>query len=153
MPPRRPTILSTTRGCLLALAFPNAGTFSASGSLGIIWANPADHTELLSPLKGFDFNSGFGYASLNLPSVTSQTLFPSVSIQMYIVDSTGADLYQCGSTAMNANAAASSFDVLSFSVVAHGTPGSGLRGQVNISGTYSVQIPSPLLFFGSMGPT
>ncbi len=146
----RPTLVSTVRGCLISLVFPTTGTFSASTDLGIVWANPADHTELLSPYKGFDFTSGFGYSSVNLLSVKSQTLFPSISMEFYIVDSSGADLYPCGSTATFVNAGVNLFNALSFSVPARSTPGAGIRGHVTISGTGTVQIPSPLLFFGSM---
>jgi hypothetical protein len=150
---RRPAIVSTQHACLLSLAFPNAGTISATTDLGIVWANPADHTELLSPIKGFDFDKGFGYLSLYPVSLASQTLLPSVSIQLFMVNSSGADLYQCSSSNPDLNAGVSSYDVLSFGVSAGATPGSGIRGQITITGTYSIVIPSPLLFFGSIGPT
>ena len=150
IPLRRPAIVSTIRGGLLALTFPATGTFSASANLGIVWANPADHTELLSPLKGFNFTSGFGYIALNLLSVKTQTLFPTILVEFYIVDSSGADLYLCGSSATYSNAGVNLFNAFNFSVLANSTPGSGIRGHVTISGTATVEIPAPVYFFGSM---
>ena len=152
-PFRRPAVISTQRACLLSLTFPTSGPISASTSLGIVWANPANHAELLSPLKGFDFAQGFGYFLLNTVSVTSQTLLPSAALQFFIVDSTGSDLYPCGGSNPNINAGVFSYDVASFGISAGATPGSGIRAQLTISGTYTIVVPTTLLFFGSMGST
>ena len=150
MIPIRPCIITNLRALILSLGFPNTGGFSTSADLGIAWANASDHGEPLSPLNGFDFVFGCSYYTLNLSSVSSQTLLPTVAMDFYIVDSSGADLYRCGGASGPINAGVFTNDNAGFSIDAGSTPGNGLRGQLSISGTYSIVIPNPLLLFGSM---
>ena len=146
----RPSLITNSRALLLSLAFPNAGTVGATQSLGIVWAAPGDHTVPLSLQTGVDFIYGCAYTTLNLVSIASQTLAPAVTIEFFIVDSSGSDLYQCGSSSDALNAGATSFGTMILQVSAGSTPGCGIRGQVTISGTYSIYVPAPVTFFGSM---
>jgi hypothetical protein len=135
----------------LSLAFPNAGAIGATQSLGIVWADSSDHTVPLSLQTGIDFIQGCAYTTLNLVSIASQTLAPTVTIAFFIVDGSGADLYQCGSSSDALNAGATSFATMILQISAGSTPGCGIRGQVTIAGSYSIYVPTPVLFFGSMG--
>jgi hypothetical protein len=145
-----PTLLTNSRALLLSLAFPNAGTISTTQNLGVVRADSTDPNVLLSPETGFDFTFGCVYSSLNLASIASQTDAPAVLFEFFIVDSTGADLYACGSASDVLTAGVTTFSTMQIQIHAGSTPGSGIRGQLTIIGTYSILVPTPVTFFGSM---
>lgn len=142
----------------LSLAFPGAGTIGASASLGIAWANPANHSQQLDATK-FDFTHGFGYGGVNAFWASSGTTGvvagnPTIKIEMFMVDASGADLYSLGAQtyayAAGIRFYTSCYGPYSFSAIGPVTPGNGIRCQITITGTITITIPSPWLFLSAL---
>jgi hypothetical protein len=150
---------SQTRGQVLALYFPNTGTLSANTNLGICWANPNYHTQALSLDQGFDFANGWGYFSLNLNTFQSSNNASdgSYAIKLFLVDAAGADVRQISSNSVQMQAGFNNYDSLSLGSIGGQAVGNGIRGQftaaTNPGAMISINIPYPMLFFGSKGPT
>jgi hypothetical protein len=147
----RPSILATPVANLLRVTFPNAGMYSSTTNLGIAWANPANHNQLLGPLNGLDFQNGSTYLSTNLRNLEFQDLLIPYTLSIIVVDASGTDMYTIGATTSSQNAQLQRFSTLSVAINAGSTPGAGLRGQLTInqtSGAITVLIPAPIVFYG-----
>jgi hypothetical protein len=149
---RRSSTITVPSANLLSVKFPSAGTITATTNLGIAWANPSNHAQLLGPLNGLDFVNGCTYLSVNLRNLDENDDFPTLSISLTIVDASGADLYAIGSTISQINAQIQTFNTLSFIIPPRSTPGAGIRGQVTVDnslgGAVTVVVPAPVTFFG-----
>ena len=81
---------------LVQIQWPNPGTYdflNATYDLGIIWADPSDHTKQFRPESGIDLTNGSRLNAVNWQSPKSYNgSTQDVSWRIYNVDASGADI-------------------------------------------------------------